>query len=73
MNEADIREAKESDQQDSVIELLKSECSRWKEESRELSMRCHSLEALLEQKNLEFTHQIEIKNVIYWVSSFFLT
>ena len=53
---------KESDRQ---IELLKSELSRLHEGSSELSIKCKTFEAQLEQKSIEFKNAIAEKNVSF--------
>jgi chromosome segregation ATPase len=51
---------KETDRQH---ELVKNECQRWREEAAELSLRCQSYEAQLEQKNGDHREQLAVKEV----------
>jgi hypothetical protein len=52
------------------IETLNMECARWQEESNELTLKCKTYEAQLEQRQIEFRQQLllkEVNQIIYVV------
>ncbi len=53
------------------IEMLKNEATRWQEEANELTLKCRTYEAQLEQKQAEFKQILLQKDVKYHL--FFLS
>ncbi|CAF0712604.1 unnamed protein product [Brachionus calyciflorus] len=46
------------------LELLKSECARWEDETNELNLRCQTYETQLEQKQNEFRQTLITKDAL---------
>lgn len=46
------------------IETLNMECTRWEDESNELTVKCKTYEAQLEQRQSEFRQQLLLKEVL---------